>query len=168
LISQIPTLIFPTEAGQPSRISKGIAVQARLFVALTWSLFLRKEVIIMKTKRWQDWLNLLLGAWLFASPWLMNYASELTQAAWNAWIFGAAIVLFAAVAVSISKAWEEVINALLGMWVAVSPWVLGFASSRDVTTNAVAVGALVALLAIWAMALARDSRKRWRSDNPAT
>jgi hypothetical protein len=30
----------------------------------------------MKKNGWQDWLNMLLGARLFASPWLLNYADD--------------------------------------------------------------------------------------------
>jgi len=122
----------------------------------------------MKTKRWQDWFNLLLGAWFFASPWLMNYASELPKAAWNAWVAGAGIVLFAAVAYMMPKAWEEAVNILLGAWVAVSPWVLGFTANKDVTTNSIVIGSLVTLLAIWAMVTNDDFRKRWHKDKPAT
>jgi len=121
----------------------------------------------MKTNRWQDWINLLLGAWLFASPWLMNYADELPKAAWNAWAAGAGIVLFAAVAMYMPKLWEEGINVLLGAWVAVSPWVLAFTSNKDVTTNSVVIGSIITLLAIWAMAQDPDFRKHWRKDKPA-
>jgi hypothetical protein len=118
----------------------------------------------MKKNRWQDWLNMLLGAWLFASPWLLKYADDLPRAAWSAWISGAAIVLFAAFALYIPKAAEEIVNALLGVWVAVSPWVLGFAANRDVTTNAIFVGVLVALLAIWAAEFGHKVGK-WHNHN---
>lgn len=122
---------------------------------------------MMKTDRWQDWGNLLLGAWLFASPWLMNYADELPAAAWNAWALGAAIMLLAVAAVSMPKAWEEGLNILLGAWVAVSPWVLAFASDREVATNAVVVGSIVTLLAVWAMVEDPEFRKHWHKDKPA-
>jgi hypothetical protein len=115
----------------------------------------------MNIKRWQDWGNLLLGAWLFVSPWALGYANELSGAAWNAYILGAAIVLFAAVAVYMPKAWEEAVNGVLGAWLIVSPWALGFASHRSAMLNAVIVGAVVMLLAIWAMARDQDVRKWW-------
>lgn len=121
----------------------------------------------MKTNRWQDSINLLLGAWLFASPWLMNYADALPNAAWNAWALGAAIVLLAAVAMYMPKAWEEGLNILLGAWVAISPWVLGFTANEEVTTNAVVVGSLVTVLAIWAMAQDPELRKHWHKGKPA-
>jgi hypothetical protein len=121
----------------------------------------------MKTKRWQDWLNVLLGAWLFISPWALNYASELPRAAWNAYILGGAVVLFAAAAVYLPKAWEEGLNILLGAWAVVSPWVLGFAASSNVTTNMVIVGGLIAVLAAWAMARDGQFQKWRRNGHPA-
>lgn len=118
----------------------------------------------MKKNRWQDWLNMLLGAWLFASPWLLKYANDLPRAAWSAWISGAAIVLFAAIALYIPQAVEEIANVLLGVWVAASPWVLEFAANRNITTNALLVGVFVALLAIWAAKFGHNVGK-WDNNN---
>jgi len=30
----------------------------------------------MKERHWQDWLNLLIGVWLFISPWAVGFASS--------------------------------------------------------------------------------------------
>ena len=35
--------------------------------------------------QWKDAANLVLGLWLFGSPWALSYAT-LGSAAWNAWI----------------------------------------------------------------------------------
>ena len=40
---------------------------------------------------WQDWASLLIGIWLFASPWMFQY-TDATLAAQNAWVVG--ILLF--------------------------------------------------------------------------
>ncbi len=113
----------------------------------------------MKDKRWQDRLNLLIGIWLFISPWVIGFAGAGTASAWNAWILGVAIIVFSAIAVSMPQAWEEVINILLGIWMVISSWVIGVAS-RSVETNAVIVGLLVILFAAWAMAMSRDWRHK--------
>ena len=115
------------------------------------------------TKRWQDLGNIVLGVWLFISPWVMNYVDSIPNAAQNAYLLGLAIVVFAAVAIYIPRVWEEGINMALGAWMIVSPWVLGFASERDVTANAVIVGVLVTALAAWAMVRDKDFEK-WRHD----
>lgn len=96
----------------------------------------------MKT-RWQDWINLIVGAWLFFSPWLLKYAT-LGTASWDSFIFGVAIVVFAVWALYAPKAWEELTNLILGAWLIISPWVLGFSTNRLVMWNLVIVGAIVA------------------------
>jgi hypothetical protein len=120
----------------------------------------------LRVKRWQDWGNLLLGAWLFISPWVMRYPSEIPNATWNAHILGAAIVVFAAFAMYMPRIWEEGLNIALGIWLIASPWILGFETYRDVTTNTVIVGALVTALAAWAMLQHKDYEK-WRRDHHA-
>jgi hypothetical protein len=102
-------------------------------------------------KRWQDWANLLLGAWMIVSPWALGFADTSNVAAVSAWALGAGIVVFAAMAASMRKAWEEGINMLLGVGLLASPWALNFATQSTATSNAVVVGLLVAGLALWAM-----------------
>lgn len=115
----------------------------------------------MKTKRWQDWLNLLLGAWLFASPWALKYADDGSFAARNAWLLGAAIISVAALAIYLPRAWEEVVNFILGAWGIAAPWVLGFAAHQEAMTNTVVVGAVVAILALWAAVKEKDFQRLW-------
>jgi hypothetical protein len=112
----------------------------------------------MKERRWQDWLNLLIGVWLFISPWAIGFAGSDMTASWNAWILGVATVVFSALAVSMPNAWEEVINILIGIWMVISSWVLGVAS-RAAESNAVIVGLLLILFAAWAMAMNRVSQR---------
>jgi hypothetical protein len=126
------------------------------------------EEIIMDTKislkRWQDWGNLLIGAWLFVSPWVMPYPSDMPNAMWNAYVLGAGIVIFAACAVYMPRVWEEGLNTILGIWMIVSPWVLEFSSVRTVTVNAIIVGLLVIIFAVWAMT--RDKKvEKWLGEH---
>lgn len=44
--------------------------------------------------RWQDWTNLVLGAWLFVALWLFAFAG-VAAAAWKAWIVGLVVALVA-------------------------------------------------------------------------
>ena len=115
-------------------------------------------------KRWQDWGNLLIGAWLFVSPWVIAYPSGMLNATWNAYVLGAAIVIFAACAVYMPRVWEEGLNTVLGIWMIISPWVLEFSSSRIVTMNAIIVGLLVTTFAVWAMV--RDKKvEKWLGEH---
>ena len=117
----------------------------------------------LQTKRWQDMINLAIGIWLFVSPLAMDYAGDNQAAAWNAYLMGLAIVIFAGLAVYMHRAWEEGLNMAFGVWMIISPWVLRFATQKSVTANAVIVGVIVTALATWMMM--RD--KNWIHEHPA-
>ena len=104
--------------------------------------------------RWQDWINLIFGAWLFFSPWLLKYVT-LGAASWNSFVFGIAIVVFAVWALFAPKVWEEWTNLILGLWLIIAPWVLGFSAHALATWNLVVVGVVVAVLSLVALASQR-------------
>lgn len=114
----------------------------------------------MKPKRWQDWGNVILGAWMVLSPWALGFTDS-QDAARSAWVLGAAIVVFAGIAVYMPKAWEEAVNIILGICLMTSPWALGIADRSTITANAAIIGILVVALGIWAMLQDTDFRK-WR------
>ncbi len=92
-----------------------------------------------------DVVNLILGAWLFMSPWIFGFAGGM--AGWNAWIFGAAIMLVAVAAMMAFAEWEEWLNLIMGLWVLVAPWTVGFAAEATATRVHVVIGVIVAVLA---------------------
>ena len=47
--------------------------------------------------------------------------------------------------------WQDPVNALLGTWLILSPWAIGFADDRIVTANFVLVGVLLVAAAIGAI-----------------
>ena len=101
----------------------------------------------MKTEHWEDVVNACLGAVLFLMPWLFDLGS--TAAAWNAGIVGVVIVVLSIAAIVRFAQWEEWINLVLGLWVVVSPWVLGFAAMATAMWGHVVIGlAIVALAAL--------------------
>jgi|HigsolmetaAR202D_1030399.scaffolds.fasta_scaffold01190_1 small neutral amino acid transporter SnatA (MarC family) len=112
----------------------------------------------MKPIRWQDWVNVILGAWLIVAPWALDVASQM-PAAGTIWLLGAAIAVFAGISVYMPKAWEEAVNILLGLCLVVSPWVMGFATETAPTVTAVVTGILVVAFGIWAMLQDADVRK---------
>jgi hypothetical protein len=118
----------------------------------------------MAAKRWQDGVNLILGLWLFVSPWILGYAAQ-EGAAWNAYIMGAGIVVFAAIAAYVPRAWEEMINTILGVWLVLSPYVLGFATHTMTAAHTVVVGVLVTVFAVWAMFSDKAFEKYWHDSH---
>lgn len=101
------------------------------------------------SRQWQDAINFVLGAWLVLSPWLLGYMNEL-GAARNAYATGAIIAVAALAALVAFHRWEEWVNAILGVWLVVSPWIIGFSGVAYALWNQIIVGIIVAALALWA------------------
>lgn len=95
-------------------------------------------------ERAMDVLNLVLGALLFLSPWVFEFAAGAPT--YNAMISGAIIVLLSIAALAAFAEWEEWLNLVVGLWVLVSPWVLGFVGTTAMWIHVV-IGAIVAVLA---------------------
>jgi hypothetical protein len=112
------------------------------------------------TERWRDWVMLVLGAWLFLSPWILGFAGGApagaepavagpAAAAWNAWIVGVVITALAIWAIVKFAEWQDWLTGILGVWLVIAPWVLGFSSLTAAAWNQVIVGLLVVALAAW-------------------
>ena len=99
-----------------------------------------------------DVANLVLGAFLFFSPWIFGFAAGTPWT--NAMICGLVIAVLSIAALAMFEVWEEWLNLLVGLWVIVSPWVLGFAGTVAALNVHLVVGFLVAALAaieLWFM-----------------
>src|SRR5512141_2335660 len=97
-------------------------------------------------KKWRresalDVYNLLLAMFLLISPWLFARANGTAAADLRA--SGAAIATLSLAAMIAFASWEEWANLLLGLWLIVSPWMLGFAHTRAMHFS-IAVGVTVA------------------------
>lgn len=91
-----------------------------------------------------DLYNLSFGIFLFVSPWLFAYASESARV--DIWVSSVLIVAISIAATVAFANWEEFCNLALGIWLMVSPWVLGFAHTRPMHLS-IALGAVVAFVA---------------------
>jgi hypothetical protein len=101
--------------------------------------------------RYCDVANLVLGAILFISPWLFGF--DAGAASQNAIICGIVIALLSIAALSAFAVWEEWLNLIVGLWVIVSPWILGFTATTAMTVHLI-IGLIVAVLAaveLWLM-----------------
>jgi uncharacterized protein YjeT (DUF2065 family) len=106
-------------------------------------------------KHWQDPVNAVLGVALVLSPWVLNFSEE-TFATVNAVAIGLALVAAALGAMLAPKAWEEWTEAVLGLWMIMSPWALAYSHVQMAMYAAVAVGLVVVLLALWTLATDKD------------
>jgi hypothetical protein len=110
-------------------------------------------------KKWRresalDLYNLLLALFLLISPWLFTRANGI--AATDLRATGAAVAILSLAAMLAFSNWEEWANLLLGFWLIVSPWVLGFVHTRAMHFSIV-VGAAVVFLAALELFLVYDA-----------
>ena len=107
----------------------------------------------MGTKiRWQEWINMALGLWLFVSP-FFGFGSVNGAAAVNGYVFGAIVIMLSGAALFLSQVWEEWINMAIGVWLFVAPFVLSFSDMHEVMLNHMDVGIALFGVALWAAAM---------------
>ena len=105
-----------------------------------------------------DIYNLILALFLFVTPWLFAYADE--GARIDLWASGALIAAVSLATFVAFSNWEEWLNLLLGIWLVISPWILGFTHTRAMHFS-IGVGAVVAFMAaqeIWLIYDAANER----------
>jgi len=98
----------------------------------------------------QGIVQIVLGVVLMGAPWILGFAGMGT-AANNAWASGLILVALAVASVIAYSVWEEWAMAALGLWLIVSPWLLGFAEVQEVLWTHVIIG--LAAIAVSAAAL---------------
>ena len=105
-------------------------------------------------------LNFLAGIWIIISAWVYG-AIYTSGSAWNSIVVGIVIAVFAAIRFfsprsAVGLSW---INALLGIWMIISPWVYGYAGTNTARMwNSVIFGIIVLILGVWSAAATRDTR----------
>jgi hypothetical protein len=121
---------------------------------------------MLQMKHWQDPVNAVIGLWLIVSPWILGFQGE-TSAMANAVVIGLALIAAALGAMFVPRAWEEWTEFGLGLWLIVSPWILGFSNLYDARLNAVIVGIVTAALALWVLMTDKEYSGLFRGDRAA-
>lgn len=123
-----------------------------------------------RRNRWQDGANVILAIWLFISPWVLQFASaaapnagsaaansRMGNAAWDAWVLGVIVFVVALSALGRMQFWQERLTLLLGIWIFIAPWVLGFVGLPQASWDHWIVGALIFLVSASALGRARQA-----------
>jgi hypothetical protein len=97
---------------------------------------------------WADATTLILGVWLALSPTALNYMEQNTPDL-NATVVGLVIAATATASLLNFRRWKEWLNGALGVWLIVSPFLLGYPAHNIARSNQWAVGLLVGSLALW-------------------
>jgi peptidoglycan/LPS O-acetylase OafA/YrhL len=108
-----------------------------------------------QVKHWQDPVNAAAGVWLIVSPWVLGFQGN-TAAMWTMVATGILLGAVALGATFVPKQWEEWTEGALAVWLAASPWVLGFSKVEVPMVNAVLVAAVILVLALWVLVTDKD------------
>lgn len=107
----------------------------------------------MKTAKSLNWLVAWVGLWELVSPFILGYTAT-PAALWNTIFAGMALIFLAAWAALSENAGTakilDGITAAVGVWLVVSPFVLGYSTMTAALWNDIIVGAVVIVLAAWA------------------
>ncbi|MBU2582124.1 MAG: SPW repeat protein [Alphaproteobacteria bacterium] len=102
-------------------------------------------------RSWEDWLSIALGVVIMLAPWIVEETSN-QAAVVNAALCGIAVLLLAELDLVSFRRWAEAGQLGCGLWVAASPFVLGYSGGSELqiwhTVSGLAV-ALLAALELW-------------------
>ncbi|MDZ7705360.1 MAG: SPW repeat protein [Trueperaceae bacterium] len=103
-------------------------------------------------------LNLAFALWLIITPFVFAYDHAL--ATWNGVVVGALVGVFAVVRLQnrFGAPWLSWLNVMLGAWLFVSPFVLGFNTLFVALWNNLLLGFFVAVAGLWSVREARNIR----------
>lgn len=95
-------------------------------------------------------LNIIAGIWTIISPWVYGFYNAAGNV-WNNVIVGIVIAVFAAIRFfgTAGTVWLSWINALLGIWLILSPWIYGYTGNAGRMWNSIIVGIVVLVLSVW-------------------
>ncbi|HWH51483.1 MAG TPA: SPW repeat protein [Gemmatimonadaceae bacterium] len=96
-------------------------------------------------------LNFLAAIYLIISAWMRDVGGGATP---NAIIFGIIVAILAASRFSGARPWAAWIDALIGIWMIISPWIYGYAGGGWMW-NSIIVGVIMLVLGVWS-ATAKD------------
>ena len=118
----------------------------------------------MGTHKVLSWLVALVGLWEVIAAFVLRYAAS-SAALWNAIIIGVALIVLGVwAALSNQEMTDKTldwINVVLGVWLIIAPFVLGYYSAIVAAIwNDIIVGIVVTVLAVWAaLAIGRYQSK---------
>jgi hypothetical protein len=117
-------------------------------------------------------LDVLAGVWLLISPFALSFrhlhSTHVGYAMTNDVIFGIVIGILALIRFFSTDvrgtSWLSWVNAVLGVWVLISPWALRYSEFAVPMWNNIVLGIVVIVLACWS-ALASDTNSPTSSDD---
>jgi hypothetical protein len=98
-------------------------------------------------REWQDWVGVGLGALTLVSPFIGDEpVGGIVML--NAVVIGLVVLMISQLEIVGPTSWEEIINAICGLWLIVSPLILGYSAAGQLRFWHFGLGALVTIIAL--------------------
>jgi len=108
----------------------------------------------MGTHKTLNWLVALAGLWEVIAVFILGYTASST-ALWNALIVGVALLVLGVwAALSNQETTDKFldwINVVIGVWLIIAPFILGYSAIVAAIWNDIIVGLVVVVLEVWAV-----------------
>ncbi|UXN66563.1 SPW repeat protein (plasmid) [Phyllobacterium sp. A18/5-2] len=119
-------------------------------------------MVAVNRQHWQNILVAMIGVWLVASPWLLDYSSPNTVgrdiALKNFTIVGIALFFIGFMAIANHRLWQEWLDVAVAVWLIISPWALGLQAMPTAMWNAIICGLAVIGISGWIIFFDRSAR----------
>lgn len=111
-------------------------------------------------------INFLVGIWLIISPYILGYVTA--QAMWEQTVAGVIVVILTAVRMmSPRQVWTSWVNAIIGAWLIIAPYVTGY-QATSAFWNEVIFGIILAVVALSNAATRSTSQTHHRRHTTAS
>ena len=112
-----------------------------------------KRRCVMKTAKLLNWIIAIGGVWEVLAPFILSYSAT-KSAMWDAIIIGVVLVILGAWA-GLASASSTVkalswVNAVLGLWLIIAPFILAYSGVTAAMWNDIIVGIIIVVLGVWA------------------
>ena len=99
---------------------------------------------------WQNMICILAALWLCISPLVLHFRLD-SVVSGDTDIVGIFIGTLSMIAIAIPQVWEEWTKVILGIWLLVSPWFLGFGHQVVAAGDVMIVSMVVVILSLWSL-----------------
>ena len=115
----------------------------------------------MKNAKWENWLILAIGIWLFSIPWTVSWgfgSNDINVVMWNFVMIGSCVITTSIISLRKLKVWPEWLALFMGVWLTFSPLFLIYWNNTFLLVNSIIFGVLITGLSALSIPIAEKRR----------
>ena len=115
----------------------------------------------MKSAKWENWLILAIGIWIFSIPWSVSWgfgSNDINVIFWNFVMIGGCVMATSITSLRKLKVWSQWLALFMGVWLTFSPLFLIYWNNTFLLLNSVIFGLLITGLSALSIPIAEKRR----------